>query len=98
MEQAIHRLTKAGQYLRHGASASGRRMQLASKGYLQLNPLEDIPGHPGLVAQFKSDKSTRARAVAAKTPRSVKPKGNKPVKGMTARERQAILRRALRGT
>ena len=98
VEQAIHRLTKAGQYLRHGASASGRRMQLASKGYLQLNPLEDIPGHPGLVAQFKSDKATRARAVAAKTPRSVKPKGNKPVKGMTARERQAILRRALRGT
>jgi len=98
VEQAIHRLSKAGQYLRHGASASGRRMQLASKGYLQLNPLEDIPGHPGLVAQFKSDQATRARAVAAKTPRSVKPKGNKPVKGMSAREKQAILRRALRGT
>jgi hypothetical protein len=110
VEKAIERLSVAGRNMGRfagqgegsgagrGATASGRRMQMASAGYLQLNPMVDIPGHPGLAAQFKSTKSRKARAVAAKTPRSVKPRGSKKVKEMSARERQAILRRALRGT
>lgn len=105
VEQAIHRLSVAGRNMSRfsgqgpgagagrGASASGRRMQLSSQGYLQLNPLVEIPGHEGLYAQFKSKKSRRARAVAAKTPRSVKPSGSKSNKQMSAREKASILRK-----
>jgi hypothetical protein len=94
--QAVRRLSKAGQLMRHGKTASAQRMQLASRGYLALNPMEAIGGHPGMFAQFKSAQARRARAVATRVPPSVKPTGRKPVKKMSEREKKMLARRLMR--
>ena len=55
-----------------GLPASARRMQLASHGYLQLNPednpVEQIPGHRGLYVVTPPKKGkVRSKAVAMRT-------------------------------
>ena len=92
VDEAIDRLSVAGRNMARGGSAPARRMQLSSQGYLQLNPLKDIPGHPGMVAQFKSPKSRRARAVAADAKSALR-KPKPKMKNMSAREKASILRR-----
>jgi hypothetical protein len=77
---------------------------MSSRGYLQLNPMEEIPGHAGMFAQFKSSKSRRARAVAAGAPEALrktpkKKQGKKPggkYAALSARERSSIMRRLMK--
>jgi len=83
---------------------AARRMQLAGKGYLMVNPVAEIPGFPGMYAASSPEDGRVYGVAVGKLPKSTRAGGRKNVKGkkgkkvkqMTDKERKKLRAKMMR--